>query len=151
MPWRMPGRLPRRILLALRSFVRHGTAERELDEELRFHFEQMAAHEASRGASQEEAEQKARRRFGGFNQVMEACRDMRTLRPLEHFLQDLRFGARLLRRGPVFACVAVLSLALGIGANSAIFSVINAIMLRPLPIAAANELFIAQTVSPQGT
>ena len=146
----MATRFPQRVLLALRSFVRHGAAERELDEELRFHFEQMAAHEAARGASKEEADRRARRRFGGFNQVKEACRDMRTPRPVEHFLQDLRFGARLLWRGPVFALVAVLSLALGIGANSAIFSVINAIVLRPLPVEGANELFIAETVSPEG-
>ncbi|MEO8504398.1 MAG: ABC transporter permease [Acidobacteriota bacterium] len=150
----MTTRFPQRILLALRSFVRHGTAERELDLELQFHLEQMAAHETTRGASNEEANLRARRRFGGFNhgfnQVKEACRDMRTLRPVEHFLQDLRFGARLLWRGPVFALVAVLSLALGIGANSAIFSVINAIVLRPLPVEAANELFIAEAVSPDG-
>ena len=72
---------------------------------------------------------------------------MRTLRPLEHLLQDLRFGARLLLRGPLFTIVAVLSLALGIGANSAIFSVINAIVLRPLPIPSPSELFIAEAAN----
>jgi hypothetical protein len=77
--------------------------------------------------------------MGSVDQVKEACRDMRTLRPLEHFLRDLRFGARLLVRGPGFTTVAVLSLALGIGSSSAIFSVINAIVLRPLPIADPQE------------
>ncbi len=68
---------------------------------------------------------------------------MRTLRPLEDFLKDLRFGARLLVRGPVFSIVAILSLALGIGATSAIFSLINAIVLRELPVEKAHELYIA--------
>ena len=73
---------------------------------------------------------------------------MRTLRPVEHFLHDLRFGARLLVRGPGFTTVAVLSLALGIGSSSAIFSVINAIVLRSLPIADPQELHIAQAMEP---
>ena len=120
------------------------TVERELDDELRFHFEQMAQHEAARGADADDAYHEARRRFGGMNQVKEACRDMRTLRPMEHFLQDLRFGARLLARSPVFTLVAVLSLALGIGANSAIFSVINAVVLRPLPVESPDELLLAR-------
>ena len=71
---------------------------------------------------------------------------MRTLRPLEDFLKDLRFGARLLVRGPVFSIVAILSLALGIGATSAIFSLINAIVLRELPVEKAHELYLAQSV-----
>ena len=75
---------------------------------------------------------------------------MRTLRPVEHFLQDLRFGARLLARGRGFTTVAVLSLALGIGASSAIFSLINAIVLRPLPVAEPQELYIAQVTEPDG-
>ena len=80
--------------------------------------------------------------------MKEACRDMRTLQPVEHFLRDLRFGARLLGRGPGFTAVAVLSLALGIGASSAIFSIINAIVLRPLPVVDPQDLFIAQTMEP---
>ena len=80
--------------------------------------------------------------------MKEACRDMRTLRPVEHFLRDLRFGARLLVRGPGFTAVAVLSLALGIGSSSAIFSLINAIVLRPLPVADPQELYIAQATEP---
>ena len=134
----MATRLHHRVWTALRSFIGRRAAERELDDELRFHFEQMQAYEATRAANQAASANtpandvylRTRRRFGGFDQVKEACRDMRTLRPLEDFLKDLRFGARLLVRGPVFSIVAILSLALGIGATSAIFSLINAIVLR---------------------
>ena len=139
----MAMRLPRRVRLALRALVRRSTVERELDDELRFHLEQMAQHAADRGADADDAYRDARRRFGGMNQVKEACRDMRTLRPIEHLFQDLRFGSRLLARSPVFTLVAVLSLALGIGANSAIFSVINAVVLRKLPVESPDELLLA--------
>ena len=140
----MAMRLHRRVAVALRALLRRSTVERELDDELRFHFDQMAQHAADRGADANDAYRQARRRFGGMNQVKEACRDMRTLRPIEHFFQDLRFGSRLLARSPVFTVVAVLSLALGIGANSAIFSVINAVVLRKLPVASPDELLLAQ-------
>src|SRR5688572_20871075 len=156
----MATRLHHRVWTALRSFIGRRAAERELDDELRFHFEQMQAYEAARAergggpASPSPTNQgpandvylRTRRRFGGFDQVKEACRDMRTLKPLEDFLKDLRFGARLLVRGPVFSIVAILSLALGIGATSAIFSLINAIVLRELPVENAHELYLAQNV-----
>jgi predicted permease len=158
----MATRLHHRVWTALRSFFGHRAAERELDDELRFHFEQMQAYEAARAATHaatptstpntpanapaNDVYLRTRRRFGGFDQVKEACRDMRTLRPLEEFLKDLRFGARMLVRGPVFSIVAILSLALGIGATSAIFSLINAIVLRELPVEKANELYLAQSI-----
>src|SRR6476469_691650 len=141
----MMARVLQRVAQAVRSFVRRRTAEQELDDELQFHFEQMARVEAACGGSPEQAQLQARRRCGGMNQVKEACRDMRTLRPLEHVLQDIRFGVRLLSRSPVFTLVAVLSLALGIGANSAIFSVINVVVLRSLPVAGSDELLLAQS------
>jgi predicted permease len=154
----MTTRLHHRVWTALRSFIGRRAAERELDDELRFHFEQMQEYEAARAANHGAAANTAanspandvylrtRRRFGGFDQVKEACRDMRTLRPLEDFLKDLRFGARLLVRGPVFSIVAILSLALGIGATSAIFSLINAIVLRELPVEKAHELYLARSI-----
>jgi len=141
----MMARVLQRVAQAVRSFVRRRTVEQELDDELQFHFEQMARAEAACGGSPEQAQLQARRRFGGMNQVKEACRDMRTLRPLEHLLQDIRFGVRLLSRSPVFTLVAVLSLALGIGANSAIFSVINVVVLRSLPVEKPGELVVLQS------
>jgi predicted permease len=144
----MHPRLHHRVSTALRSFLRRRTVDQELDEELRFHFEQLQDLAASRGETPSDASWRARRQMGSLDQVKEACRDMRTLRPLEHFLHDLRFGARLLARGPGFTAVAVLSLALGIGASSAIFSLINVIVLRPLPVADPHELHIAQMREP---
>ena len=124
------------------------TVDQELDEELQFHLEQMQELAVSRGDDPAEARWRARRHMGSVDHVKEACRDMRTLRPLEHFLHDLRFGARLLARGRGFTAVAVVSLALGIGASSSIFSLINAIVLRPLPVADPHELYIAQVTEP---
>ncbi|MGH8638031.1 MAG: permease prefix domain 1-containing protein, partial [Burkholderiales bacterium] len=134
--------------MSLRSFLRHRTVDQELDEELQFHLDQMQEFAVSRGEAPSDARWRARRHMGSVDQVKETCRDMRTLRPVEHFLRDLRFGARLLARGPGFTTVAVLSLALGIGSSSAIFSLINAIVLRPLPVADPQELYIAQATEP---
>src|SRR5918996_1137737 len=137
-------RLYRGVMMALRSFLRRRTVDRELDEELQFHLDQMQEFAVSRGDDPSDARWRARRYMGSVDHVKEACRDMRTLRPVEYFLHDLRFGARLLARAPGFTAVAVVSLALGIGASSAIFSLINAIVLRPLPVADPHELYIAQ-------
>ena len=140
----MVERVYHRLRIALRSFLRRGTVEQELDEELQFHLDQMQESAVSRGDDLSDARGRARRHMGSVDSVKEACRDMRTLRLVEHGLADLRFGARLLVRGPGFTAVAVLSLALGIGSSSAIFSVINAIVLRSLPVADPQELHIAQ-------
>src|SRR5687768_12715977 len=144
----MAGRLYDRVSMALRSFLRRRTADRELDDELQFHLEQMQESAVSRGAEPSEARARARRHMGSLDQVKEACRDVRTLQPVEQFLHDLRFGARLLARGRGFTSVAIVSLALGIGASSSIFSLINAIALRPLPVADPYELHIAQITEP---
>jgi predicted permease len=142
----MVERLYRRTLMALRSFLWRRRVDHELDEELRFHLEQMQELAMSRGDDPSDARFRARRHMGSMDPVKEACRDMRTLRPVEHFLHDLRFGARLLARGRGFTVVALTSLALGIGASTSIFSLINAIVLRPLPVADPHELHIAQVV-----
>ena len=138
----MPTRLHHRLRMAWRSVVQRRIVERELDEELQFHMQQLA---------ERHGQYAARRRFGGLDQIKEACRDMRTMHPLEDFLRDIRFGARLLSRSPVFSIVAVLSLAIGIGFNSAIFTLVNAIILRALPVPDPQQLVVATVNVPDGT
>lgn len=128
------------LLYCLRSLVRRNAVEDELDDELRFHFEQQVQKHVRSGRTRAEAVRQARLMFGGIEQVKEECRDARGMRWLEDLWMDLRYALRTLRRSPVFLAVAVLSLALGIGANSAIFSLIDAVMLRAMPVQEPERL-----------
>jgi putative ABC transport system permease protein len=130
-------------------FFRRSSAEREMDEEFRSHIASRAVDLQRRGFSKAEAERRARIEFGAYQKYKEECREALGTRLLQELVQDVRYGLRQLRRNPGFTAVAVLTLALGIGANTAIFSLINAVLLRTLPVSKPDELMRVQYHDPR--
>jgi putative ABC transport system permease protein len=136
------------LLFRLRALFRRKSVETELDEELRAHFEHHVEKYVQSGLAVEEARRRARLEFGGLDQVKEECRDARGVNLIETTLQDIRYGLRKLAGSPGFTAVAVATLALGIGANTLIFSVVNAAILHPLPFRDAGRLVTQWATSP---
>jgi putative ABC transport system permease protein len=129
-----------RLRLRWRSLVGGRALDRELDDELAFHIERQIEQSIARGMTHEEARTAALRSMGGVEQRKEQMRDERRVAVVENVLRDLRMAVRQLAKQPGFALAAILSLALGIGANTAIFQLINAVSLRALPVRAPQEL-----------
>ena len=131
----------------LRLLFRRARIEHEMDAELRFHLDQQIAENLAAGMGIAEARAAAMRSVGNITRVKEDCRESLGLRLIDELRQDVRYGAKSLFKNPGFTIVAVLSLAVGIGANCAIFSFADALLLRPLPVARPGEVFTVGSVN----
>jgi putative ABC transport system permease protein len=138
------------IWLRLRSLGRRRAVKEEIDDELRFHVEQRVSENIAAGMSPEEAAREARNRFGNLQSVREECRDVRGAAFGETVLQDIRFGARLLRKNPGFTAVVLLTLALGTGSVSSVFSGVQGVLLKPFPYSKPERIVLINSVRKDG-
>src|SRR6516165_4653986 len=131
-----------KLPLRIRSLFRKRQVDRDLEDEIAFHLQSQIEDFTAQGMGPEEARYAALWSLGGVTQVKEECRDMRRVNFLDNFLQDLRFGFRMLWRNPAFSATAILCLTLGIGANAAVFSWIEGLLLRPFPAVAHQDRLV---------
>src|SRR5215208_1175024 len=134
----------------LRALAGRESVISDIDEELRLHVEMETEENLARGMSPAEARRAALMSFGNFDSIRDTAYTVRGGGLMETFLQDVRYGVRVLAKNKGFTAVAVLTLALGIGANTAIFSVVNDLLLRPLPYGDADRVVMVWEVSPSG-
>src|SRR5919106_3543690 len=134
----------------MRCLLRREAVVQDIDDELRLYLEMETAANINKGMAPAEASLAARRSFGNFDSIREKAYEVRGGGMIETLLQDVRYGARVLAKNRSFTAVAVLTLALGIGANTAIFSVVNELLLRPLPYPGAERIALVWEVAPDG-
>ena len=137
------------VAARLRAMVSPRSTEQALDEEIQFHIDQETEKNVRLGMSRATARREALVQFGGLTQAREAHHDVYAARPLEEILADTRYTLRTMRRTPALAAAAILTLALGVGANTAIFSAVNAVILRPLPFPNPDQLFMLWEENPE--
>src|SRR5215470_4662256 len=136
------------IPLRLRSLFRRRQADKELDDELRDHVERRTEEYVAKGLPPAEARRQALLEMGGVEKRKEECREARRVTWLQDLARDVRYGIRILRQSPGFTIVAVLTLALGIGANTAIFSILESQLWRPLPFPDSEHIYAVNTRPP---
>ena len=136
------------VAVRIRALFAGGRLDRELQEELRSHLDMETEANVRRGMSEDEARRTALLAFGNITQTTELYRDRRGIPALETFLQDIRYAARTARKAPAFTAVAIISLALGIGCNTAVFSLLNAVLWRPLPVESSDRLITLSLQQP---
>ncbi len=132
----------------LRALLRRNVVESELNQELRFHFEKEVEKHTRAGMTTEEARRRSRLMFGGHEQMKEDCREARGTSLLETLFQDIQYGIRIHRKSPSFFIFATLTLALGIGASTAVFSLVNTILLKSSPYPNASRIVVPWRVPP---
>jgi hypothetical protein len=138
------------LRLHLRSLFRRAHLDRELEAEMRFHLEEQIEENLAAGMAPDDARAAALRTIGGIAQLQAECRDMRRVNFIEDLIQHLRYAVRTLRKSPLFTAVAILSLAFGIGVNTAVFSLIDHLLLQELNVADPDSLVSLNRILPEG-